>query len=807
MIKSYIKTAWRSLLKNKVFSLINVLGLSIGLAAFILIINYLRFEYSFDDFNKNKDLIYRVPMTITETGGTPQNFAFTFPALGPAMRKDFPEVQDAIRFRKQWGIVRHGDQKIIEDDQIYFVDTSMFNVFSFEFEKGSASTAFSQLNDAVITHSTAIKYFGASNPIGQSLHYNDEDYVVSAVLKDLPSNSHLQFHILLNYNKYIQITHGDANTRWNWSDFYTYLLLKPGTNAAALQAKLPAFVHRYLGDDMKKSGYGVDLWLQPLKEIHTHSKFDYEMAGSGNLYYLKYLGIAAALILLIAFINYVNLSTAQSLERSKEVGVRKAIGASKLQLIRQFLSESFMMNMVGILIGVFLFKWLLPQFSLLIGQNVTDLQTQSFKFWGIVFGVFLLGTMLAGFYPAFILSSFRPIQSIRVATGLGTQNRGSNIFRKFFVVVQFSAAILLITGALGFYRQLQFMNGRNLGVDIRQTLVLKQTNNLDSGKQSVVESFINNLRSIPGVQAVTASTDVPGNEVGGSSDYRLVSSTSFKRCREFGINEKFVPNFGLTLVAGRNFDKDSPVTSDTTQIVNIIINESTAKVFGFVSMNDAINKIVQGPGHPCKIIGVLQDYHQQSLKYNFDPIVFYPEQLVYMSSFSIKFSTAAMQSVLAEAKRDWIASFPDSPFQFFFLDDHFNEQYKNDRLFSTILWWFTFLAIVVASLGLFGLSLYTVTKRSKEISLRKVLGATVPQIIALISKDYLKLVLLAGVIAIPSAYFILKNWLNGYAFHIHISLLLLLAPLVLIAIIAILTVLVQSIKAAIANPVKSLRTE
>src|SRR3954447_17956972 len=617
MFKNYLKTGWRYLLKNKVFSAINVLGLAIGIAAFLLIINYLRFEYSFDNFNVNKDRIYRVPMIVTETGGKPQTFAFTYPALAPAMIKDFPEVQEAVRFRRRFGIVQRGDQKIVENGAIYYVDPGVFNVFSFEFERGTAKNAFTQLNDAVITHSTAIKYFGNANPIGKTLRYNDEDYIVTAVLKDVPANSHIQFNILLNFNKYIQITNGQSNTSWGWSDFYTYLLLKPGTNVNALQAKMPAFAERYMGDNMKKEGYTVSFQLQPLKDIHIRSKYDYELAGSGDLYYLKYLGIAALIILLIALINYVNLSTARSLERSKEVGVRKVIGATQFQLIRQFLAETFLMNLFGIVVGFILFKVVLSPFSLLIDQNVTDLQSNSLQFWAIMFAVFLISTLLAGFYPAFILSSFQPIQSLKSVVGFAGIKTGRNFLHKSLVILQFTAAIILIGGAIGFYRQLQFMSTRDLGVNIKQTLVLQQTANLDSSKINTIESFINDLQSIPGVEKVTSSTDVPGSEVGSSSDFRVITSNEGKRCRTFGIDEHFVPDYGLSLAAGRNFDKDKPESNDTAQVLSVIVNETAAKVFGFATANDAINKIIHGAGYNCKIIGVMHDYHQQSLQYNF----------------------------------------------------------------------------------------------------------------------------------------------------------------------------------------------
>ena len=807
MIKNYLKTALRNLLKNKTFSTINVLGLAIGIGAFLLIINYLRFEYSFDDFNVKKDRIYRVPMIITETNGKPQSFAFTYPAVAPAMKKDFPEVEEAIRFRRRWGVVQHGEQKIVENGMIYYVDPAVFKVFSFPFEKGTSATAFTQLNDAVITRSTAEKYFGYEDPIGKALHWDNEDYIVKAVIKDVPANSHLQFHILLNYDKYIQTTNGAANTSWGWSDFYTYLLLKPRANANTLQAKMPAFATRYMGESMKKDGFSAFFAIEPLKDIHTHSTYDYEMTGSGNLYYLKYLGIAALFILLIAIINYINLSTAHSLERSKEVGVRKVVGATKGQLVRQFLAETFLMNLIGIIAGFFLFKLSLAPFSQLIGQNVADLQTTSWQFWIMMSLVFVISTLLAGFYPAFVLSSFQPLQSLKSVAGFASIKSSKNFFRKSLVVLQFVAAIILIGGAIGFYFQLRYMSTRSLGININQTLVLQQTVGLDSSKMLAVEGVINDLQKIPGVENVTVSSDVPGNEVGSSSSFRQITSNEDKRCRTFGIDENFIPHFGLTVLAGRNFDKDKPAGADTSQPVSIIVNETASRILGFDKPADAISKIVVGAGLRCKIVGVMNDYHQQSLEYNFDPIVYYPEQHINMANFSLKLHTKNLPQVLAQAKRTWTAAFPQSPLQFFFLDEYFNRQYNNDKLFSTILWWFTVLSIIVASLGLFGLSLYTVAKRTKEISIRKVLGASAIQIITLVTKDYIKLILIAGIIAVPVAYFLLQNWLKDYAFHIQIGFWFFLLPLALIVVIALVTVLYQSVKAAIANPVKSLRTE
>jgi putative ABC transport system permease protein len=803
MIKNYFKIAWRNLLKSKIFSAINIFGLAIGIAAFLLIVNYLRFEYSYDDMQVNKTRIYRVPMKVAEKDGKVQTFAFTYPAVAPAMKKDFPEVEEAVRFRRRGGIVKYGDTKVVENGSMYFTDPSVFKIFTFSFLKGNAETAFTELNDAVITQSTAKKYFGTADPIGKALNYNNEDYVVKAVLEDIPANAHLQFNILLNYNKYIQQTNGRAETSWGWSDFYTYVLLKPGADVNTLQAKMPAFAQRYMGDDMKKSGYLQTFDLQPIKDIHLRSDYDYELAGNGNLSYLKYLGIAALFILFIAWINYINLSTARSLDRSKEVGVRKVIGAGRSQLIRQFLTESLLINIIGILLGILIFLLSLSWFAGLIEKDITYLKVTDWKFWLFAVAVLLGGTFAAAFYPAFVLSSFQPIHTLKSATGI---SKGKNLLRKSLVVLQFTAAIVLIAGAIGFYRQLLFMQKQDLGINIQQTLVLTQTGNLDSSSIPSFAAFVNDVEANPAISSVTASTSVPGGEVGGSSDFNVKGSSLGKRCRIFGIDKKFIPAYGLKMVAGRSFSNDKPNT-DTAEILNVILNETGAKVLGFNDPDKMIGQELEGSGYHCKVIGIVKDYHQESLQYSYDPIVFYPEEERNFGFFSLKTNTNNLPALMDFVKQKWDTYFPQSPYQFSFLDERFNNQYNGDKLFSTVLWLFTVIAIIVACLGLFGLSLYTVSKRMKEISIRKVLGATVTQIAGMIAKDYVKLVLIAGVIALPVGYLLLSNWLKKYAFRISIDLWFFLLPVLMIVLIALVTVIYQSVRAAIANPVKSLRTE
>ena len=806
MWQNYFKTAWRNLTKNKAFSAINISGLAIGITAFLLIISYLHFEYSYDDFNVNKDRLYRIPMEITEKGGdaaNPQRFAFTFPAVAPAFKKDFPEVEEAVRFRKQWGVVRYETNKFVEDGQIYFVDPAVFKLFTYTFLKGNPQTAFADMNDAVITETTAKKYFGDADPIGKALAFQHENYIVKAVVKDMPSNAHLSFHILCNYNKYIQLAKAsdrDAQNAWDWSDFYTYVLLKPGTDVSALQAKLPVFAQRHMGAMMKQKGFVVAFQVEPVKDIHLRSRYDYEMPGNGNLTYLKYLGIAAFFILIIAWINYINLSTARALDRAKEVGVRKVIGAGKWQLVRQFLAESFLVNLLAILCGISLYFLLLPAFGRLVELNEASLALPYWQLLAIISVVFFSGAVLAGAYPSFILSSFAPLQALKQTVLVNRSNK--NLLRKSLVVFQFFAAIILIAGAVGFYKQLHFMGSADLGININQTLILHQSVDLDSSKAASVTSFVSEMENYPGVQSITLSNSVPGSEVGGSSYFHTMHSKVEKLCRGLGIDNKFIANYQLALMAGRNFSVDKPETE-----TNVLLNQAAVRVFGFARDADAIGEKLSDNYSVYKIIGVVRDYHQKSLQSVIDPIVFYTAPIYNLSQFSVKISTADPTKLIEFARRQWNTSFPESPFSYSFLDEMYNAQYKNDRLFSTVLWLFTIIAMIVSSLGLFGLSLYTIAKRAKEISIRKVLGATVVQITRLIAKDYLRLILLAALPAIPVAYYVLRNWLNDYAYHISIGWWFIVTPILLIVVIAMSTVVYHSLRAALGNPAKNLRSE
>jgi putative ABC transport system permease protein len=804
MFRNYVKTAFRSLIKQRAFTLVNVLGLSLGMAASLIILNYLNFERSYDDFHQKADRIFRVPMQITEKGGETQTFAFTYPPVATAMMKDFSEVENAVRWRGQNGVIQVGDQSFLEKFSLFFVDRSIFDIFSFQFAKGNAASALKELNEVVLTESAAKKFFGTTEAIGKTIRYRNENFVVKAVLKDLPQNSHLQLEILFNFDKYIQLVEsqgGKIRDNWGWSDYYTYVLLKPNVHAASLQAKLPAFAERYKGEDMKTANYTVQFDLQPLKDIHLRSPYDYEMPGNGNFKYLNFLALAGLLILIIAWINYINLSTARSLDRSKEIGIRKVVGAMRGQLIRQFLVEALLINVISAVGGILIFQASMPCFQDLVGKKIPGFSFTDWPFWAALGSLFLLGSLLSGFYPAFVMSAFRPIQTLKGDAVLAAGKNGNNTLRRILVVGQFAAAIVFIAVIVGLYQQMQFMQRLDLGFNMHQTLVVQETMPVDSAEAIKVNAFLSELKRNPAIVAASASTDIPGKEVGNATTFWPKNSKNEKRCRTLGVDPTFIADYGLKIVAGRAFRENFAAEKTT-----VILNETAAKILGFATPEAAIGQLITYSDGDLTVVGVLSDYHQESLREEYDPIVFYAGTN-FWEYYSLKVNSSDMPGTVAMVEKTWKSFFPGSPFEYLFLDDYYNQQYKIDRQFNTILWCFTVLAIVVACLGLLGLSAFVLSKKSKEISIRKVMGASISQIVWLVTKEYFRLILIACVLALPAAYGLMHRWLESYAFRINIGWWFFVLPLVAIVLITALTVSWQSVRAAAANPVKSLRSE
>lgn len=820
MLKSYFTIATRNLLKNKIFSLVNILGLAIGMAACFFIFLYVHFERSYDRFHKNAANLYRVNVSST---GSLSNFgptATNHPAVAPAMKADFPEV---VGFARAVSASLFGGTATLSytndkaatvsfnENKIFIVDSSFLTLFSFPLIAGNAKNALVERDGIVLSESTAKKYFGNENPLGKTLYLNKQvPFKVTGVVKDVPENSHLKFDMLASFTGFEQ------SNNWTWPEFYNYVLLAPDTDPKKLEAKFPAFIEKHMGAIMKQYNFRCQFHLQRITDIHLSTAFLKEPEITGNKRDVYFLSIIGVLILIVAWINYINLTTAKSMERAKEVGLRKVVGASKMQLATQFVSESFIVNLLAILIGAVLIVSCFPFFGRFIGKNISEeflssglLQQPSF--WLAVTGLFVIGAFGVGAYPAFVLIRYKPALVLK---GKFTQSARGIFLRKSLVSVQFLLSILLIAGTIVVYKQLAFMQNGDLGYNKDQILVVKAPAATDSTFGAKVNAFKTELQKNPAVSGVTGTTDIPGQLVVWRNSVRKPTDTKTNLFTTYimGTDENFVNTYQVTLAAGHGFAKTDTVNFFGSQRnARIMVNEEVVKALGFASNEAAVGQhaifaFIDGE-YDAEIIGVVKSYHQRSLREVYDPILYiYPtgDNWAYLS---VQINTKNLPRNLASVEASYKTFFDGSPFQFFFLNEFFNNQYQADQRFGKVFSLFTVLAIFVACLGLLGLSSFMSRLRTKEIGIRKVLGASVSSILVLFSKDFVKLLCFATVIAVPIIYYTAHFWLQNYAFHISLSWMLFIVPPVLLLCVALITISIQSLKAALANPVHSIHTE
>jgi len=822
MLKNYFTVAIRNVLAKKFYSIINILGLAVGIAAFLMITQYVVFERSYDDFHDQQDQIYRVQLDLYLDGELVKKDAENFPGVGPALKAEFPEVVDYTRLYnmgyKNNIVLTYEDAPNgpiqLKQDKLMYADASLFNIFSFEMVNGNPATALKKPFSIIISESMAEKYFGDADPMGKTLRlqdddFNDESCEITGVFKNIPENSHLTFEVLISYNTLYN--RGDwAKERydltWDRNDFYTYVLLEDGTSPTLLEAQFPAIVAQYK-PGLAEQNRREELLLQPLESIHLYSDLQNEAETNGNAKVVFSLLIIASFILIIAWINYVNLSTARATDRSREVGVRKALGAYRQQLVRQFLTESLLVNLVAIIIAAVLVIFLLPTFN-----GLTGLQFSVADFWGqpwlwmVIAGLFVFGTLLSGLYPAFVLSSFRPVAVLK---GKFRNSSHGVILRKTLVVFQFAAAIALVAGTFIVYQQMQYMLNQDLGFSIDQTLVIERPSVRPQDWQEMQndnEQFKNELLQHSSIEKVAGVHLVPGKKRKWLFLIRQYGAPQeeAQTIRLNGIDYDFIDMFEMELLAGRNFSQEFTNDQDTS----VIITESAVNLLGFDSPEEAVGQTVtigDGDWHP-NIVGVVNDFHQESLKTAIEPMLFILNT-VSSEYYVIKVNTQDLEETVAYIEDNWEATFPGNPFSYFFLDDYFNRQYQSEQRFSQLISVFALLALFIGGLGLFGLSAFTTQQRKKEIGVRKVLGASVGGITVLLTRDFVKLIVIAIIIALPLTYFALNEWLQSYAFRVAIGPEVLLAAGISTMLIAVLTVSWQSIKAAIANPVDSLRSE
>lgn len=799
MLKNYLLSAFRSIARRKGFTLLNIVGLAIGLSASLLILQYVKDELSFDDFHENAERIYRVEFDAYRENELIFKSATAFPKVAPMLIADYPEVEDATRLYLRYGggVVRH-EETAIQINDLFQAEQNFFTIFSYPLLDGEAKL--DQPNTAIIEEETAKKFFGDASPIGKRVKFgSNEEYEITGVLRS-PENSHLKFSFLFSYPTLVTLWGDDFNSAWGWYDFYNYVLLRPGSDPKALEAKLPDFVNKY-GNGENESDRTRFL-LQPLSEIHLYSDLIQEARVNGNGTSVYFLMIIAFFILVIAWVNYINLSTARAVERAKEVGIRKAIGAYKKQLVGQFLAEAFFVNLFAALLGLVLVYLAIPFFNELASKQLTYSIFLDVNLWLALAGLFLMGSLLSGLYPAFVLSSYQPAIVLK---GSMKGSRDGLVLRKFLVVGQFAASVALIAGTIIVYTQLKFMQSKDLGISIDQTLVIRGPGvvTADSLYPNYLQAYRNVLTTHPDIKHFSATTEVPGNLVYWTNGARRVGDDESQQNQMYniGVDYEFLNTFGNTLLAGRNFGPE--FTGDSA---SIIINRKAVDIFNLESPENAIGQKIRIGRDTFNITGVIENYHQEGLKQDFRPTAFRLTQRA-RNYYCVKIETQRLDQVMAFVKEQYATTFPNNPFDYFFLDSFFNRQYKNEQQFGSVFGFFAILAIIVASLGLFGLASFTVSQRTKEIGIRKVLGSSVSNIFILLSKDFLKLVIIANAIAVPVVWWVMEQWLSGFAFRMEIGAWIFFLAGVISVLVALLTVSYQSVTAATTDPVKSLRYE
>jgi putative ABC transport system permease protein len=821
MIKNYFKTAWRNLWKNKTFSFINIAGLAIGMAACLLILQYVSFKLSYDQFNKNAADLYRVYNDRYQNGKLIQHGTITYSGIGKALQDDYPEVINHARVEPFGTVIIINNEKKIGDQEVLAVDNSFLTMFSYPLIAGDLRSALKDPYTLILSRASAEKIFDVRDDnfspiIGKTVLMGTDSipYKVTGVCKDVPENSHLRFDILASYSTMYAGNNPNPNKEADYnftdSDFWHYIQLKHGTDYKTLQAKLPAFSQRHFQGN-KVSGSDEKFYLQPLSRAHLYSDFEYEIGRTGSATTVWGLLIIAALIILIAWVNYINLATAKSMERAKEVGVRKVAGATKQQLIRQFLSESFIINIIALGLSLLIVMLVQHGFNSLIKYNLSlsylfQKGLSGYSITIALIGLIITGILVSGFYPAFVLSSFKPILVLKGKYATSTKGI---VLRKVLVVGQFAITVALIIGSFVVYQQIRYVNAQDLGMNISQMLIVRppELTNWDSTFINRENTFTEDLKKIPHVEGATTSWNLPGGETGRSFSVRRIDQDSTTRftMRHSGIGIGYIGLYKIKLLAGRDYTY-TDFNPNFGKLHNIILNESAIKLLGYSSSQDAIGKTIYRGQKKWDIVGVINDYHQKSLRYPVEPTMLFPAYST-NSWISVKVDTKDLPVTIAAIKKAYDAFFPGNLFDYSFLDERFNAQYANERLFGKVFAIFSGFAIFIACLGLLGLSLFATAQRTKEIGVRKVLGASVSNIVMLLSKDFIKLVMIAFVIASPVAWYIMNNWLRDFAYRINISWWIFAAAGLLAVIIALGTISFQAVKAAIANPVKSLRTE
>jgi len=815
MLKNFFTIAFRNCWRNKATSLIHIAGLGLGIATFLLIVLFVQHERSYDRYNKKADRIVRVDFHGKMNGGETRE-ATVMPPVAAAMKQDFPEVEVATRLVNQ-GVHRitYGD-KTLREDAMAFVDSNFFQVFTLPLIEGDPRTALLRPNSAVITKAMARKFFGNADPIGKVLEFRDDSMAmtVTGVIDKVPANAHFHFELFASMAGYAD----SRSTSWMTSGYYTYLVLPAGYDPKRLEAKLPSLVEKYMGPQLKASlgvtlsqfragGNSLGFELQRLTDIHLHSNLSGEIEPPGDIRYIYIFSAVGIFMLLIACINFINLSTAGAGKRAREVGIRKVLGSVRGQLISQFLIESLLLTLVGTAIAIALLYFSLPLFNQIAGQELSLNWSGAVWLIPTILGIVLATGVLAGLYPAFFLSAFNPVTVLK---GLFTPGGKSATLRSTLVTFQFVISICLIIGTAIVYQQLSYIQHKKLGYDRDQVLVVQESFWLQNNQ----DYFRHELAEDPRIVSVSASAYLPAGQTNNSVFicYPDGRRNDLMYSSQYSVDEQYIPTLGMQVIAGRNFSRAFP--SDSTAA---LINETAAIKLGWITPGRSYDpaallghlvtqKDNNGTGISYHVIGLVRDFNFRSLHDLITPLVMtYNPGME--GNFIVKTRTKDLAGLVSTMEKEWTALKPGMPFSYSFLDDRFNKTYTFEQHIGLTLGIFAGLTIFVACLGLFGLATFTAERRTKEIGIRKVLGASSASIIGLLSKEFVRLVTIAFLIAAPIAWLVMDHWLRDFPYRITIGWWVFALAALLAIVITLLTVGVRALRAALANPADSLRTE
>ena len=795
MIKNLLLVAVRNFKRDKGYGILNILGLTIGITFSLFLIFYIKDELSYDKYHKKADRIYRINSYAKEPDKDVMKWAITPFPMGPALKKDYPEVEEAVRFVGNGKTMyKNGDLRFYED-KIFYCDSNIFKVFTYNFIDGDPKTALVEPNSMVLTQSIAEKFFGKNQGIvGRSLQNDKGDvYKITGVIKDVPKNSHILFNILISISSLPK----DFGNSWGQFGFFNYVLLRPNVNAASFEKKLLPVYDKYLAPLFAQYNIKIHFGVQPITSIHLHSDMTNEPEELGSISYVYIFGAVALFMLVIACINYMNLTTARSARRAKEIGIRKVTGSSKIQLVAQFLVESTLTAFIALLLSIGLIALFLQTFNSLSGKSISfSSLLEPSTFFILLAIVFLVGLM-GGSYPSFYLSQFNPVHVLK---GSLSKSSSNVTLRRALVVVQFTISMIMLICTWVVYGQLKYLRNQDLGFNKEHVLSLAANANNDI--RSKILAFKNDVQKYPGILSVSTAQTTPGGQFVNFNLFSVESENGFKDqgvdC--YGIDEDFFKTLGMQIKKGRNFSG----LSDTLR--SIIVNENMVKSFGW---NNPIGKKVKFPGDTTafyfEVVGVVKDFNQKSLYNPISPLIlFYRPN---SNGIQIKLRSNNIPSTIAGIEKSWKTTFPDLPFSYTFLEQDFNSQYAADEKRGKIFSAFSILTILITCLGLLGLIAFTTAQRQKEISIRKVMGAGIRQIVPLMTTNFVLLVGISCLIAFPVAYLFMNNWLKIFPYNTGLTVQPFLLSAIVVLLITLLTVIFHTIKAAIANPVKSLRTE